>query len=565
MSFTAFSKEFTANMFTSVENQFITKYLPQADGDAVRVYLYGLYLCNCKDEVDAEAVAKLLKIPYPRFIEIFGFWEECDLLHVLSRDPLMVEYLPVNSAIGKPKPLRPEKYAAFNRELLRLLSKAGKDFKPYEMQRILEFLENSPMEPQAFLLVAEYCIKKDGSKVTSAHMLNKANQLLKDHKFTFEQAEEEFSDYNKHEQTLSAVFNRMGIFRKPQDADYSLLEKWLAMGMEEGTIIEAAAALGKGSPATLDALVLELAEKNALTPSAAKTYLKRREALASTVFSLGRKLGVKIQNPRVFIETYAEKWVTWGFSDESLLRLAGIAFKLGYGFEETDTMVSSLHDKGMGEEDVKEYCAARERQLRLLQRIQSTCGVVKKSLSALDTIAQWKEMGFSDAMISEAAKRSAGAAAPLSYMNKLLTAWKDAGVFSPGEIPEKTSFPKAEFKNEAAVAADKRTERERFYAVRKERAERRANKVKQLAEQSEEYRRADSAIREEEIALARAEVFGGETETIKMLLEEHRAKRVQALAELGLKEEDLLPKYACPKCSDTGFLPNGRLCDCYKP
>ena len=47
MSFTAFSKEFTANMFTSVENQFITKYLPQADGDAVRAYLYALYLCSC--------------------------------------------------------------------------------------------------------------------------------------------------------------------------------------------------------------------------------------------------------------------------------------------------------------------------------------------------------------------------------------------------------------------------------------------------------------------------------------------------------------------------------------
>ena len=36
MSFSAYSKEFTANMFTAVENQFITKYLPQADGDAVR-------------------------------------------------------------------------------------------------------------------------------------------------------------------------------------------------------------------------------------------------------------------------------------------------------------------------------------------------------------------------------------------------------------------------------------------------------------------------------------------------------------------------------------------------
>ena len=64
MSFSVYSKEFTANMYTTVENQFITKYLPQADGDAVKAYLYGLYLCGCKDEFDGKAMAKLLKTDY---------------------------------------------------------------------------------------------------------------------------------------------------------------------------------------------------------------------------------------------------------------------------------------------------------------------------------------------------------------------------------------------------------------------------------------------------------------------------------------------------------------------
>ena len=106
MSFSVYSKEFTANMYTTVENQFITKYLPQADGDAVKAYLYGLYLCGCKDEFDGKAMAKLLKTDYSRLQEIFGFWEECDLVRVLSKDPLFVEYLPVSSLIGKPKPIR---------------------------------------------------------------------------------------------------------------------------------------------------------------------------------------------------------------------------------------------------------------------------------------------------------------------------------------------------------------------------------------------------------------------------------------------------------------------------
>ena len=133
-------------MFTSVENQFITKYLPQADGDAVRVYLFGLYLCQCAEDFDAASTAKLLHVSLEKLIEIYDFWEECDLVHILSRDPLFIEYLPVNASIGKPKPVKAEKYAAFNREFYKILQNAGAVFKPYEMQRILEFLESNPME-----------------------------------------------------------------------------------------------------------------------------------------------------------------------------------------------------------------------------------------------------------------------------------------------------------------------------------------------------------------------------------------------------------------------------------
>ena len=283
MAFSTFSKEFSANMFTSVENQFITKYLPQADGDAVRVYLYGLYLCQCAEDFDGDSCAKLLKIEKERLIEIFSFWEECDLVHILSREPLYVQYLPVNSAVGKPKPVRAEKYAEFNREFYKQLQKAGKAFKPYEMQRILEFLENNPMEQQAFLLVSEYCVKKDGDKLTSAHILNKAKKLCEERKFTYEQVERELADFNAHEKELSRIFTLMGIFRKPQDDDYALLEKWQNYGTDLRAVYLCASALKKGTLATLDQLVTELHEKNAHTAAEAKQYLARREELASEI------------------------------------------------------------------------------------------------------------------------------------------------------------------------------------------------------------------------------------------------------------------------------------------
>ena len=116
-----------------------------------------------------------------------------------------------------PKSIRPEKYAAFNREFLQILQRAQKDFKPYEMQRILEFLENNPMEQQAFLLVAQYCAKKDGERLSCAHILNKATKLVREHKYTYEQVEADLADFHLREKELSRLYTLLGISKKPQE------------------------------------------------------------------------------------------------------------------------------------------------------------------------------------------------------------------------------------------------------------------------------------------------------------------------------------------------------------
>lgn len=566
MAFSTFSKEFTANMYTTVENQFITKYLPQATGDAVRVYLYGLYLCRCGEDFDAASCAKLLKISPEQLTEIFGFWEECDLVRILSRDPLFVEYLPVNAAIGKPKPIRAEKYAEFNKELYKQLQKAGKDFKPYEMQRILEFLENNPMEPQALLLISEYCAKKDGAKLSASHILNKAKKLCGEHKFTYEQVERELADFHSHERELSKLFALLGIYRKPQESDYSFLDKWREAGIEFSALCACAATLKKGSLASLDLMAEELRERNLFTEAETKEYLARREELADLVFLVARKLGVKVQNPRAYMEEYAVRWTERGYDKTSLSVLASFAFKLRYDFSEFDALLDSLYAEGIVDEgSVREYCANRERQLKLLQSLQSVCGAVKKTQSALDMIRAWKSWNFSDSMILEAAKRSATAAVPLSYMNKLLSEWKRSGVFSAEQIPERAPASNAsQSRSESAVAADKKSDRERHYAILRQKAEAYAERARAEAEKDERFRSADAALKKAEVDLARAEVFDpASLSAIQSRIFALKATRSEALQRLNMTEEDLLPKYSCKKCSDTGFLPDGRLCDCY--
>ena len=551
MSFAAFSKDFSSNMFTSVENQFITKYLPQADGDAVRVYLYGLYLCQVSGDFDAQTCAKLLHLSEQKLLEIYAFWEECDLVRILSRSPLYVEYLPVNAAVGRPKSIRPEKYAAFNREFLQILQRAQKDFKPYEMQRILEFLENNPMEQQAFLLVAQYCAKKDGERLSCAHILNKATKLVREHKYTYEQVEADLADFHLREKELSRLYTLLGISKKPQEADYTYLEKWASLGMEDGAVIACAEFLGKGSLATLDTLVTELHEKNARTEHEAREYLARRKEETDIVFLVARKLGIKIGNPRTYCEEYAEKWLERGYDAESLSLLASLAMKLGYGFAEFDGMLEDLYSEGIvDEQSVHDYCSARDRQLRLLQKIQTSCGVIRKTQSALDMLGTWRSWNFSEPMILEAAKRASGATAPLPYMNKLLSEWKREGITSPEAIPDQTHLPSArkEVRSEAAVSADARTERERWYAARRRAALARAEQAIAKANTDPAFSRAETAIKKGEIELAKAEVFAPDTlPDLQAKLEQAKIARKNALARLQLSEADFAPHYSCPK------------------
>ena len=271
----------------------------------------------------------------------------------------------------------------------------------------------------------EYCVRKDGEKLSASHVLNKAAKLVREHKYTYEQVEADLADFNTREKELSKLFALLNIYKKPQDADYAFLEKWTNLGMEQGAVTACAEALGKGSLSTLDALIEEVSGKGYLSEHDVREYLARRKTLTDVVYKVARKLGVKIANPRAYCEEYAEKWLERGYDEESLTLLAAYAMKLSYGFPELDNLLDTLYAAGIVDEaGVKAYCAARDKQLRLLQRIQTVCGVVRKTQTALDMIETWRSWQFSDEMILEAAKRSASAASPLPYMNKLLSEWK---------------------------------------------------------------------------------------------------------------------------------------------
>ena len=114
---------------------------------------------------------------------------------------------------------------------------------------------------------------------------------------------------------------------------------------------------------------------------------------------------------------------------------------------------------------------------------------------------------------------------------------------------------------------DAKADRERWYAERKAKAENQADKVLERFLQDEEFKRIHKRLRTIELDLAKAERDPkGRNKLVKLTQEKNRLTvQYRNIIELnGMEEEDLKPKWHCRKCQDTGYLPNGKMCNCYQ-
>lgn len=584
MSFCSFSKDYNENDYTLVENRFLTKYMPEADGFFVKVYLYGLFLCrSAASDFSLASLAEVLKTTEEKIRDAFYFWENYDLVEIVSKEPFAVSYLPVRTATGRPTRINYSRYADFNKELLRKMSKAGKDVGYAQSVKYMQFLDENEMQPQALLLIVEYCIAKQGEAVSPSYIFNKAKKFIREGLCTYEQVEKALSSYNAHEKEVAALYAAMNAPGAPDETDYSLFSRWTEeYGFSFAAVKAAAKHLKKGTTRGLDGLIRELYSRGKNEEKEIDAYLTQRETLTQEIYRIARKLGAKVENPAAYVDEYAEKWFNCGFEEDSLSALASYCFKSGLtDFAALNSLVEELFDKGIvSAESVREFLKAKNDDLKLFERLRSVCANLKKSPSNLAMISTWKSWNFNEELIEEAAKRASSSSSPVAYINKILSEWKRENVFTLAEAEKEiaagayaggSGASTGENKNPnrylspAVIAADERSARERYYAALREKALLKAEKNRAKAERQAGFSNTEKQLSKMEIDLAKAEIFSPETlpalrEKKKALLE----KRRTLLAAAGLSEADLSPVYLCDKCRDSGYLKNGVACDCYK-
>ncbi|MDE6505243.1 MAG: DnaD domain protein, partial [Clostridia bacterium] len=231
---------------TTVENTFITQYLPALEPTAVKVYLFALFLCQNSSPYTLKELAKALEMTENEAISYFEYLEEYELVSIISREPFSVSVLETSSIGAKPKMIKPEKYSDFNKSVQNILS--GRMVPPDEYLEYYKLLEENGFEQQALLMIIAFCVdQNDGKKVNLSYIKKVALSYADKGKITASQVDE----YLANDRILLEIISLCGLKRKVYDKDRENLKKWRDWSFSDEMLFEAAKlSAGKSNPLT---------------------------------------------------------------------------------------------------------------------------------------------------------------------------------------------------------------------------------------------------------------------------------------------------------------------------
>jgi DNA replication protein DnaD len=566
MPFISATEELVKKSFTSVENKFITKYLAVLDANAVKVYLYALYLCqNGPKAYTLADLAAGLSISEENASSYFEYLEEFELCHIVSRTPFEVVLEDVENILGTPKKYKPEKYADFAKSVQNIIKQ--RMISTTEFREYFALIEEYGFDTNALLMIITYCVNMKGEDIRYTYIKKVAKSFAEDGATSAKKVEEKLSAYTSTTPALLKLFSGIGISRRPDVDDEKLYKKWTAdMGFSEQSILCASKNFKAKSMERIDAALQELYKNRKFDVKEIEAYTKNKNSVFEACYEIARSLGVYMETPTPYVETYVAVWMDKGFEADVLKMVAAYSFTHGQNsFEGMNDFIETLYKNGIvAKEAVEEYLDELTAKDRLLKTILSTCGYTRKIIDFdRQSLTSWQNWGFGEDMILEAAKRSVGTKNPLSYMNAILSSWKQLGIFDRKDIPTLDQKPTAKVQP-TSPTLDKAAI-ERHYAELRQRAEVVAERNERRALADTTYADLNKKLNSLSIQLAYAEVRDKQeaanlSEQIGVL-EQRIAER---LVVLGLTKESLSPQYACKICGDTGYDKNGKQCACLK-
>ena len=175
-------------------------------------------------------------------------------------------------------------------------------------------------------------------------------------------------------------------------------------------------------------------------------YYATRSKLTELARNVDRALSVYVEVIDPVVDNYILPWTNRGYDDETLLFLANYCFRKNRRtLEDMNLLIEKLYKNGLVTlPSIAQYMKANSADDEFIRKLLSLAGIDRKIAEWDRTnLKTWRGWNFSDEMIEEAFRLTAGKNNPIPYVNAVLSAWKADNVFSPDKIG-KTRAPSAQ-------------------------------------------------------------------------------------------------------------------------
>ena len=266
---------------TRVENLFISEYLPDAPGDYVKVFLFGLMYAQYGIDPDRSEVSRLLGLSETEMEEAWIYWETRGLVKIVrekdenDEDVTGIIFLrKIEELYGKLPDDQPEDAAAeaeeaseediplyvsiddmefddavseklIDRRLRELYEKyqitTGRTVSRQEISKIEDAVKVYGIEPEIFDFAIDYCA--DLEKYSIDYIFKVALRWTEDGCRTIEDAKRLLDKHSRRNDYYRKVFRALGFNRLPAPADREIMDRWFDdLQCSIGEVLDACAA-----------------------------------------------------------------------------------------------------------------------------------------------------------------------------------------------------------------------------------------------------------------------------------------------------------------------------------
>ncbi|MBD5131151.1 MAG: DnaD domain protein [Clostridiales bacterium] len=413
----------------TVENKFIVEYMPYADGDYVKVYLYALSLAARKQDKDdsVERLARRLDLDISTVDAAIEYWTEQGLMSRLGDE---ICFFSPRSARPKIKKFDIDKYGEFNRQAQNFIT--GRQITPNEYGEYYTLMEKFNLEWQAMALIVKYCVNLKGENVSCPYIVTVARNLAEDGYRTVDAVGERLDEYGVYYNDLCVVLGAMG-GKRPDHEAVKLYKKWkIEFRFDKEVILHVAQNVKRGGAALLDAKLTQYRDLGLTSIAQIDEYEDARQKNYKLAKSVNKALGLYYENVDPEIATYINPWLGMGFEPNAILAAADYCMKKDMKrLSDLDAVIRDFFTLGLTTEAaVRERVGHENRydgNIEKILKTLGTVGAVKDIHRAYFT--NWSEkLDMPRDVIYHAATLAVGKDNPFAYMNSILRAWHDGGI-----------------------------------------------------------------------------------------------------------------------------------------